>query len=289
MTRSRIGDRHGRRRSVDLRVALGTFDLALVARASARRSPSVPPPRPAEAGALAAALDGAAATADLEVAGAARNARRRTRAAPERSTGGMSLRLRAPCTAEPPPSAASICICIASACAASAAACLSADASAAALLWPPPLHRHRAAASTAWRAFAVVPSACRRVRWGSPPASRWTGGGGMFFIMSTRPATLKSSPTTGSIQSEYIAPTMPKCSKKLNAAMIVSDQSICAREAALHRERELRARLHGRRSDELEEERGLADDDLAARFLGELHLVGVADLLRLTAERARGR
>ncbi len=35
-----------------------------------------------------------------------------------------------------------------------------------------------------------------------------------------------SSPTTGSSQSEYIAPMKPKWNMKLNAAMIVSFQSI---------------------------------------------------------------
>ena len=43
--------------------------------------------------------------------------------------------------------------------------------------------------------------------------------------MSSRPAVM-SSLTTGSIQSLYIAPTRPKCSRKLNAAMMVRFQSI---------------------------------------------------------------
>ena len=52
-----------------------------------------------------------------------------------------------------------------------------------------------------------------------------TGGGTVFWTMSSRPA-VRSSLTTGSIQSLYIAPTRPKCSRKLNAAMIVRLQSI---------------------------------------------------------------
>ena len=107
----------------------------------------------------------------------------------------------------------------------------------------------------------------------------------MFFIMSTRPATLKSSPTTGSIQSEYIAPTMPEVEEEAERRDDRERPVDLRGEAALHRERELRARLHRRRRDELEEERRLADDDLAARLLGELHLVGAADLLRRAAER----
>ncbi len=39
-------------------------------------------------------------------------------------------------------------------------------------------------------------------------------------------AAVRSSLTTGSIQSLYIAPMRPKCRRKLNAAMIVRFQSI---------------------------------------------------------------
>jgi hypothetical protein len=47
---------------------------------------------------------------------------------------------------------------------------------------------------------------------------------------------------------------------------------------------QLRARLNRRRSHELEEERGLADDDLAARLFGEADLVGGTDPLGLPLE-----
>src|SRR5690606_34316727 len=61
------------------------------------------------------------------------------------------------------------------------------------------------------------------------------------------------------------------------------------RDAPTNARRELRLRLNGRRSDELEEERRLADDDLAARLLAEGDLVGLRGPLRnasgLAAER----
>ena len=50
-------------------------------------------------------------------------------------------------------------------------------------------------------------------------------------------------------------------------------QSIPLR-AAQHRNGQLRLRLHRRRRDELEEERSVADDDLAARILGQSNLIG---------------
>ena len=111
----------------------------------------------------------------------------------------------------------------------------------------------------------------------------------MFFIMSTRPATLKSSPTTGSIQSEYIAPTRPKWSRKLNAAMIVSVQSIWRARPPFTESGSCGRGCTGGGATNWKRNVVLADDDLAARFLGELHLVGAADLLRLAAERLRCR
>ncbi len=69
--------------------------------------------------------------------------------------------------------------------------------------------------------------------------------------------------------------------------MIVRFQSIWLAMPALHREGELRPRLDRGRRDELEEERGLADDDLAASLVGQTHLVGGADPLGLPLERDR--
>jgi len=54
-------------------------------------------------------------------------------------------------------------------------------------------------------------------------------------------------------------------------------------DAAFDRKRELRAGLDRRRRDELEEERRVADDDLASRLFAQLDLVDVVDLfLRAT-------
>src|SRR5258708_4242951 len=51
------------------------------------------------------------------------------------------------------------------------------------------------------------------------------GGGTVLCTISSRPA-LRSSLTTGSIQSLYIAPTSPKWTRKLKAAIMVRFQSI---------------------------------------------------------------
>src|SRR5688572_26172269 len=52
------------------------------------------------------------------------------------------------------------------------------------------------------------------------------GGGGSAFTESMSPATLISSSTTGSSQSEYSAPIARKCNRKEKAAMMVVVQSM---------------------------------------------------------------
>ena len=108
-----------------------------------------------------------------------------------------------------------------------------------------------------------------------------TTGGGTFFAMSISACTLSDSFTTGSIQSLYIAPIDAEVQEEAEGRDDGERPVDLAGETAFDREWQLRSRLHRRRRDELEEERRIADDDLAARFVGEANLVDAAGLLRL--------
>src|SRR4051812_7187758 len=59
---------------------------------------------------------------------------------------------------------------------------------------------------------------------------------------------------------------------------------VLPRETSLHGERELRSWLERRTRDELEEERRIADDDLAASFIAQRHLPRAVDVRDPTRE-----
>src|SRR5205085_1086227 len=98
-----VADRDGRRGAAERDIALRAFDLALGAGAFAGAGALRSAAEAAETGALTAALDRAAAAADLEVTGAVRDTRARRRRAAEidrRDVGSIECTLHGAATVE---------------------------------------------------------------------------------------------------------------------------------------------------------------------------------------------